>query len=93
MATNHFDTIDPTAQRPGRFDFKIQIMPPSYDEKMRLARESLGPLFHAVEADLRRQPYQDNIGLAIRNEMLVLCDELGAAPSMQSRSSATSGPS
>jgi hypothetical protein len=77
VATNHFETVDPAAQRPGRFDFKLQIMPPSYEEKLRLARDCLGPdLFSEVEADLRRQPYRDNIRLASRNEMLSLCEEL-----------------
>lgn len=81
VATNHFDTIDPAAQRPGRFDFKLQIMPPSYEEKLRMARDTLGPeLFGTVEADLRRQPYRENVRLATRNEMLALCDELRRHP-------------
>ena len=81
VATNHFDTIDPAAQRPGRFDFKLQIMPPSYDEKLRMARDCLGDeAFHTVEADLRRQPYRENIRLASRNEMLSLCEELRRRP-------------
>ena len=81
VATNHFDTIDPAAQRPGRFDFKLQIMPPSYDEKLRMARDCLGAeAFHTIEADLRRQPYRENIRLASRNEMLSLCEELRRRP-------------
>jgi hypothetical protein len=81
VATNHFETIDRAAQRPGRFDFRLQIMPPSYEEKLRLARECLGPdSYQALEADLRRQPYRENIRLASRNEMLSLCDELKRRP-------------
>ncbi len=81
VATNHFDTIDRAAQRPGRFDFKLQVLPPSYDEKLRMARDHLGAeAFGALEADLRRQPYRENIRLATRNEMLALCEELRRRP-------------
>ena len=81
VATNHFDTIDRAVQRPGRFDFTLQIMPPSYEEKLRMALDVLGPdLFGAVEADLRRQPYRDNIRLASRNEMLSLLRDLSRRP-------------
>ena len=81
VATNHFETIDRAVQRPGRFDFRLQIMPPSYEEKLRLARERLGEdSFRLLEADLRRQPYRENIRLASRNEMLSLCDELTRRP-------------
>lgn len=83
VATNHFDTIDAAVQRPGRFDFKLQILPPSYDEKLRLARDVLGTeLFEAVETDLRRQPYRENIRLASRSEMLALCHELRGHPQL-----------
>ena len=81
VATNHFDTIDRAAQRPGRFDFTLQIMPPSYEEKLRMASDVLGrDVFAMVEADLRRQPYRDNIRLASRSEMLSLLRELGGSP-------------
>ncbi len=81
VATNHLETVDPAVQRPGRFDFRLQIMPPSYEEKLRQARDLLGAeLFGAVEADLRRQPYRDNIRLASRNEMRSLCDDLRRRP-------------
>jgi SpoVK/Ycf46/Vps4 family AAA+-type ATPase len=81
VATNHFETIDKAAQRPGRFDFKLQILPPSYDEKLRLARDRLGhEAYRLLETDLRRQPYRENIRLASRNEMVSLCDELRRRP-------------
>jgi hypothetical protein len=81
VATNHVDTIDRAAQRPGRFDFKLQVMPPSYEEKLRLARDRLGgDTFRAVEDDLRRQPYRENLRLASRNEMVALCKELARRP-------------
>ena len=81
VATNHLESVDPAVQRPGRFDFRLEIMPPSYNEKLRQARDCLGPeLYGAVEADLRRQPYRDNIRLASRNEMRSLCDDLQRRP-------------
>ncbi len=81
VATNHFDTIDKAAQRPGRFDFKLQVMPPSYEEKLRMAADRLGTeAFAVLEADLRRQPYRENIRLASRNEMFSLCDQLERRP-------------
>jgi hypothetical protein len=81
VATNHLETVDAAAQRPGRFDFRLPIMPPSYDEKLRMAEDCLGPeLFAAAEAELRRQPYRTNIRLASRNEMLALCDDIKRRP-------------
>jgi hypothetical protein len=81
VATNHFETIDRAVQRPGRFDFRLHVMPPSYEEKLRLARECLGHEgYQRLEADLRRQPYRENLRLASRNEMLSLCDELQRRP-------------
>ncbi|MGH9157921.1 MAG: ATP-binding protein [Acidimicrobiales bacterium] len=83
VATNHLETVDQAALRPGRFDFRLQIMPPAYEEKLRLARDHLGPeLFAVVEPDLRRQPYRTNLRLASRNEMLVLCDQLRRRPEL-----------
>ncbi|HEX2192418.1 MAG TPA: AAA family ATPase, partial [Acidimicrobiales bacterium] len=81
VTTNHLETVDPAVQRPGRFDFRLQIMPPSYEEKLRMARECLGAeLFAAAETELRRQPYRTNIRLASRNEMLSLCDAIKRRP-------------
>ena len=81
VATNHLESVDPAVQRPGRFDFRMQVMPPSYEEKLRMARDCLGPeLFAAAESDLRRQPYRANLRLASRNEMLSLCEEIKRHP-------------
>jgi SpoVK/Ycf46/Vps4 family AAA+-type ATPase len=81
VATNHLESVDQAVQRPGRFDLRLQIMPPAYDEKLRLAQDCLGPeLFAQVEADLRRQPYRENIRLASRSEMRTLCDDLARDP-------------
>lgn len=81
VATNHFETMDRAAQRPGRFDIRLQILPPSYEEKLRLARDHLGhAAYRQLEPDLRRQPYRENIRLASRNEMSSLCDDLRRRP-------------
>ena len=81
VATNHLETVDAAAQRPGRFDFRLPILPPSYDEKLRMARDCLGPeLYAAAEPELRRQPYRTNLRLASRNEMLSLCDDIKRRP-------------
>ncbi len=81
VATNHLETVDAAVQRPGRFDLRLHILPPSYEEKLRLARDRLGPdTFAAVEPDLRRKPYRHQLALATRNEMLALCDALGRRP-------------
>lgn len=81
VATNHLETVDPAVQRPGRFDLRLQIMPPAYREKLRMAADFLGPeVFAQAEADLRRQPYRDNIRLASRNEMRGVCEEIRRAP-------------
>jgi hypothetical protein len=81
VATNHLETVDSAVQRPGRFDFRLQIMPPAYEEKLRMARDCLGDEFFAeVEADLRRQPYRANLRLASRNEMMALCESLKRRP-------------
>jgi len=41
LATNHYETLDPAVRREGRFDFKLQILPPSVPEKMRMIQESV----------------------------------------------------
>jgi SpoVK/Ycf46/Vps4 family AAA+-type ATPase len=73
--------MDRAVQRPGRFDFKLQILPPSYEEKLRMARDALGEeTYGLVETDLRRQPYRESIRLASRSEMLALFDEFRRRP-------------
>lgn len=81
IATNHFEDIDEAAKREGRFDFNIQVLPPSLDAKIKM----LGT--HGKLAD----PDKDNainemrrserkIGIATRGEMLTLIDAMNADP-------------
>lgn len=35
VATNHFDRVDSAISRPGRFDFRIHVLPPSPERKVR----------------------------------------------------------
>lgn len=41
VATNYLDVIDEAAKGPGRFDFWLQVLPPSIDEKRRMIEESI----------------------------------------------------
>ncbi len=41
VATNYLETIDEAAKRDGRFDFKIQILPPSEQSKLKFLKEEL----------------------------------------------------
>ena len=35
VATNHFESVDPAIVRPGRFDFRIHVLPPTAPRKLR----------------------------------------------------------
>ena len=81
VATNRYQTIDPAARRPGRFDFRLQILPPAYEEKMRMAREVLGQdLFEQLEGEIGREAYRRQITRASRSEMLRLLQDLRNQP-------------
>lgn len=85
VATNHYDTIDPAAKRPGRFDFRLQILPPAYDEKLRMAEKVLGDDFATVEPELRRESYRTPLALATRSEMTRLLQDLRNEPERAER--------
>ncbi|HYE78697.1 MAG TPA: ATP-binding protein, partial [bacterium] len=80
VATNHYESIDPAARRPGRFDFRLQVLPPAYEEKLRMARKALGDDYPRVETELTRQSNRRNIALATRSEMMRLVQDLQRAP-------------
>jgi ATPase family protein associated with various cellular activities (AAA) len=42
VATNHLDDFDEAARAPRRFDFQLQVGPPSYEEKRRLLGQEFG---------------------------------------------------
>ncbi|HEX2064370.1 MAG TPA: ATP-binding protein [Acidimicrobiales bacterium] len=81
VATNRYRTIDPAARRPGRFDFRLQILPPSYEEKFRMAEKMLGAdLYERLEPELRREAYRRKISVASRSEMQRLLQDLRNQP-------------
>lgn len=71
LATNHFHSIDDAIRREGRFDFRLQILPPSFSEKMRMISDELGEAianaFHDAASDATRKR---KIVWATRLEML-----------------------
>jgi len=80
VATNHYDSIDPAVKRPGRFDFRLQVRPPAYEEKLRMAEKVLAEDFHRLEPELRRQAYRRHITLATRSEMTRLAQKIRSNP-------------
>lgn len=81
VATNHFQDIDEAAKREGRFDFQIQISPPSYDEKLRMLRDSWKPLPIPTDIEGELERKRQDIEWATRAEMLTLIDALMQNPS------------
>jgi hypothetical protein len=59
VATNHYEEMDDAAKRDGRFDFRIQVLPPSFNEKLRLLNESLAP--GEPEASLLKELTRDEV--------------------------------
>ena len=80
VATNRYQSIDAAARRPGRFDFRLQILPPAYEEKMRMAEKMLGDTFSGVEQELRAESHRRKLSLASRSEMLRLVQDLERQP-------------
>jgi hypothetical protein len=80
VATNNFESLDDAARAPRRFDFQVQIRPPSFDEKLRLMSVEFfsGELPAAVSDELERN--RDAITLATLREARVLSAELAARP-------------
>jgi ATPase family associated with various cellular activities (AAA) len=68
LATNYYSDIDPAAKRESRFDFKIQIMPPSFKEKLRLLKSKLDKaVFKNIKVEF--SPHKENLTYATRNEV------------------------
>lgn len=68
VATNNYGDIDEAAKREGRFDFKIQMMPPSFEEKRRMLKDYLGKdVLSNISKELKI--HKENITLATRGEM------------------------
>jgi hypothetical protein len=81
VATNHFEAIDKAARREGRFDFQIQIVPPCFDEKMRMVADRWKPSVpQNVIHEMNISSVREKITLATRMEMLALIDKLMRDP-------------
>src|SRR6266540_1641838 len=80
VATNHFKSMDEAIREPGRFDFRIQILPPSYEEKLRMIQDVLS---QELSGDQRSAlaTAQDKIALATLSEMRALIPRLESAQS------------
>lgn len=42
VATNNFQDLDPAARAPRRFDFQVAVLPPTFEQKLRLIQSELG---------------------------------------------------
>ena len=85
VATNHFDTIDKAARREGRFDFQIQIVPPSFKEKERMltGKWTSEVVPKSILKELKK--VEEKITWATRAEMLTLIDNLENSPVDEAR--------
>ena len=73
VATNHYHSIDNAAKRQGRFDFHVQVLPPSIEEKKRLLEYEIPDLAlrQRIEALLKDQ-YLNKFEWATRNDLVHL---------------------
>lgn len=80
VATNHYESIDSAVKRPGRFDFRLQIVPPAYEEKLRMAEKTLGEDYRSLEPALREETHRRNLTVATLSEMNRLLHALRKDP-------------
>lgn len=81
VATNFHGTIDPAARREGRFDFQIQILPPSFEEKLRMLSDSWsGSVPADVLGELKQDDNKERLEWATRSEMKTLIEKLKKNP-------------
>ncbi len=80
VATNNFQNLDEAAQAPRRFDFQFQILPPSYDEKIRLLKDNWdGTVPSGVIDELQHS--EEKINMVTLKEMFELTRSLSQSPS------------
>lgn len=80
VSTNFFDSIDLAAKREGRFDFHLQVVPPSFEEKLRMIKTEWVDVSDAVVKELEEEQHREKVLWATRMEMLVLIRNLKAEP-------------
>jgi len=84
LATNHIREIDEAAIRESRFDFRVQMLPPSYEEKLRMISLELGSEF--LEANLKIfEEARYKIIYATRAEIITLLKQMQFESSLARR--------
>jgi len=79
VATNSFDTIDDAAKREARFDFKLQIMPPCFDQKLVMIKDRMGKVLGSkITHELAR--HRESVAYATLGEMEDVIRKLVARP-------------
>lgn len=79
VATNNFENLDEAARAPRRFDFQLQVLPPTYDEKLRmLERDYANADTKDVREELERS--RDKVEWASLREANSLFRRLAADP-------------
>jgi hypothetical protein len=79
VATNNFEDLDPAARAPRRFDFQLAVLPPAFEEKLRL----IGSQFNDQipdEVTTAIDGHREQITWATVGETADLAKKLVAAP-------------
>lgn len=85
VATNHGAVIDEAVRREGRFGFCVQVLPPCFEEKVRMLKDNWitsgkSPLTKLL-TEFRRDEHRSKIEFATRREMMILVGALRQEPS------------
>jgi len=79
VATNNFEHLDEAARAPRRFDFQLQVLPPSYEETRRQIHDHFqGGVPQGVDEEVERA--REKIEWATLREAFVLTKQLEAQP-------------
>jgi hypothetical protein len=78
VATNNFEDLDEAARAPRRFDFQLQVLPPAFDEKLRLIRDEFGD---EIPAGVRSalDTHRDRVTWATVSETDMIAKKLAAS--------------
>jgi ATPase family associated with various cellular activities (AAA) len=79
VATNNFQELDPAAQAPRRFDFQLAVLPPAFDQKMRLIDVEFGGSI-PTEVQKAIEDRREKITWTTYSEIAVIAKQLAASP-------------
>jgi hypothetical protein len=82
VATNNFEDLDEAARAPRRFDFQLQVLPPAFDEKVRLIQNQFSGEIPA-EVTTALTTHRDRVTWATVSEMDMIAKKLVGVPSDQ----------